>query len=119
MEPVNLESDGEDEDEEDNISTASETEDFQEASEEEKTFLLPVFPNLLLKMVQCGAASLLLQDALVHNRKGKWKSTIYAADKPEVVRLQFPTDADIDVLKLILGKKLEQIKNSEGPKSYP
>ncbi|KAK9743737.1 hypothetical protein QE152_g8382 [Popillia japonica] len=66
MEPVNLESDGEDEDEEDNISTASETEDFQEASEEEKTFLLPVFPNLLLKMVQCGAASLLLQDALVH-----------------------------------------------------
>ncbi|KAK9752223.1 Transposase IS4 [Popillia japonica] len=42
MKPVNLESDGENKDEEDNISTASETEDVQEASEETKKFDTPV-----------------------------------------------------------------------------
>ncbi|KAK9685924.1 Transposase IS4 [Popillia japonica] len=43
MQPVNLESDGKDEDEEDNNSTASETEDVQEASEKESEELhIPV-----------------------------------------------------------------------------
>ncbi|KAK9738928.1 hypothetical protein QE152_g9438 [Popillia japonica] len=43
MQPVNLESDGKDENEEDNISTASKTEDVREASEEESEELdIPV-----------------------------------------------------------------------------